>query len=201
MAIELIPNTPDRFSQVGRGISAHDASKAIDRLRAAAGISARPAYAGPAPGERAGKPGAIAVLQPGRKITAGAGRGGDETPAQRAPLNLVELALSKIARDEFGDGTAANPGAHATRASLQQMLHDGRDASGKGLGAGQRRFMEARLNQLTDSIQQMQHRKAELQGMAVPPQEVASTLDDGEEAFSPKGEAWVKRDGILYRSE
>jgi hypothetical protein len=197
MPIEVFPNAGDRSSQIEPGVSMHDASNAIDRLRAAAGIR-----------DRADQRAAM-LIQSGGKGMPFAGPGGvapsakelPPNPPPRAQLNLVELALNKIARDEFGDGTAANPGAHTTRASLRQMLQSGRSASGRALSTGQRRLIAARLNQLTDSLQRMQERKAQLQGKAVPPQEMLPMLDEGEGAFSPNGEEWTKRDGVLYRSE
>jgi hypothetical protein len=60
--------------------------------------------------------------------------------------------------------------------------------------------MQARVNQLTDAVQRMQYREAQLTGVGFPSQEAATLVPEGNRIISPSGHVWRKKDGIIYHS-
>ena len=199
MPLKHLVNPADRHPQSALGtVSMREASNAMDRLRAAAGIPVSTRPPSSAVRGRAGQPTTLTMSRPeGQVRPCSATR---KTPVKRPVRSLVQRALDGIALEEHGDGTAANPGAHAKRAALKQMLDTGRRTNGGYFSAGERKLLQARMIQLSDSVQRLQYRKATLRDVDVPPARLAALLQEGKRLISPSGHVWRKKDGIIYRS-
>lgn len=126
--------------------------------------------------------------QAGANARAALRNSGVATPGQQGVQSRFDIAkLNALSKEEQDY--------HDVRNRLGPQIASGTDENGKPIAS---RLVQAQFAKATNNLQELQFRKARVLKAAQPPQDVADKMQEGQQATSPDGHTWLKKDGVVY---